>query len=105
MTYEGRLLFELFVTRQAREAFNGVSPPVSLQLQPAAEAFSTLGADVLAEAVLLPDMSSHVVRLAEGQSTDRAAEGFLFSVLPHVSGEFVWSPEAPVDTDGTDITL
>ena len=74
---------------------------VCSELQPGVEALSACGADVLAHAVLVPQVSGHVVGLAEGAGADGAAERFLLGVAPHVSGQFVWSPEAPPDTNGT----
>lgn len=56
---------------------------------------------MLAHVVLVPQVSGHVVGLAEGDGADGAAEGLLLGVCPHVSGQFVWSPEAPPHTNGT----
>lgn len=105
MVHERRLVAELLLARDARQAFHRVGPLVSFQLQPAAEIFATFRADVLAQAVLLPQVSGHVVGLAEGERTHGAGERFLLRVRPHVSGEFVGPSEAPVDTDGTEMAF
>lgn len=55
--------------------------------------------------MLVPHVSGHVVGLAESQRADGTGERFLLCVRPHVSGEFVWTPEAPVVTDGTEMTF
>lgn len=100
-----RLLGELSVAGQTREAVHGVALPVRSELQEAAEALPTLGADVLSGVVLDPQVSGHVVGLTEGGAAVRAAEGLLLGVRPHVSGQFVRSFKASVHTDGTEMSL
>ena len=78
-----------------------VRPLVTLQLCKASQTFPARGADMLARAVLVPQVPGHVVRLAEGQGADGAAERFLFRVRSHVPSELVCVSEALIDTDGT----
>lgn len=81
----------------------GMALAVSQQLQPAAEAFRTLGAVVLALFVLCPHVVPHVVGLGEGQGTNWAAEGSLPRVSRHVSSQLVRRPEVPSDANGTGV--
>lgn len=101
VTRQSALFLELFVTGEACQAFHRVGFLVCSELQPGVQTGPAFGADVLAHVVLVPQVSGHVVGLTEGGGADRAAERFLLGVRPHVSGQFVWSPEAPPDTNGT----
>lgn len=57
---------KFFVAITTFQDFDRMGLPVSLQFQPAAEAFWTFGAVVLALFVLVPHVSPHVVGLGEG---------------------------------------
>lgn len=77
-----------------------VRPLVTFQLGEASQTFPARGADVLPGTVLVPQVSGHVVGLAEGQRADGAAERFLLRVRPHVSAEFVRISEASAGAEG-----
>ena len=101
MVIEGLVVWKVLAAEQTRLLARLVGSPVALQLCAAAQTPPTAGADVRPGAVLVPQVSRHVVGLAEGAGTEGAVERLLLGVRPHVPGQFVGVPEAARDTDGT----
>lgn len=98
-------MLELFVAERAAHHSWLMQALVVLELDPVAQLLSTFRACVSALVMLDPLVPGHVVVLAEGFVADRALKRPLLRVHPHVSGQFVCSPERPVFAYRTEVAF